>query len=224
MTLKQSIPVALLALLLPATALAGSSAQMRAFSQLQARYAAARAVWQPGLAGPHMVTGLAAHPAGRDAEARSRTFLKRYRTLFGLRNAQLRLLQVEPSRLREVVRFQQVAGELPVLGRVVAVTFDRHGELLSVASDAVVLPAFKHGGLGALAAAERAVRAVVKTRAGERVPKLATSAKEVVWASWGDARHAWAVRVTRTPGVEHLRVVVDATDGRILQISNLVRH
>ncbi len=115
MTLKQSIPVALLALLLPATALAGSSAQMRAFSQLQARYAAARAVWQPGLAGPHMVTGLAAHPAGRDAEARSRTFLKRYRTLFGLRNAQLRLLQVEPSRLREVVRFQQVAGELPVV-------------------------------------------------------------------------------------------------------------
>ncbi len=230
--MRPSIPIyaAALVLLLTAAAWAGprhtaaTPAQLQAFKQLQARYPAARAVWQPGLAGPQMVTGLAARPTGAHAEARARAFLKSNRPLFGVPDKQLRLLKVERSKLREVARFQQVADGLEVLGRVVALTMDHSGELLTVASDAAPVGTVQRGKMSRQEAMERAVKAVTATPAGSPPPKLATSAREVVMAGFGDARHAWAVRVVRSRGVEHLRVVVDARHGGILQIRNLVRH
>ena len=141
-----------------------------------------------------------------------------------MQETQLRLLAVERSRLREVVRFQQVWRDLEVLDRIVAVTLDHSGEVLTVTSDAVAVSPVKRGPMSATQAADRAVRAVVKVRAGAPLPKLASGAREVVFAGMGGARHAWAVRVVRSRGSEHLRVLVDANDGQILQVRNLVRH
>lgn len=227
--MKKWTLIALLTLL-PTLALAApptsspTASQRQAFERLSQRYKAARAVWQPTLAGPQMVTGLAASPAGKDDDARARSFLARWETLFGVSPAMLRSFEVQKTRLRSVARFGQVHDGLEVLDRFVALTFDLNGTLLTVASDAVAVDPVKRGTMSLSEAAERAIRAVTGVRSDKPAPKLRASGREVILAGYGGARHAWAVRVVRTLGREHLRVVVDARNGKILQTRNMARH
>ena len=65
---------------------------------------------------------------------------------------------------------QQVADGLEVLGRVVALTMDHSGELLTVASDAAPVGTVQRGKMSRQEAMERAVKAVTATPAGSPPP------------------------------------------------------
>lgn len=230
--MKPWTKLALVASLLaaPALALAAPHAQApsprvaQAFAELHKRYAAAEAVWQPGLAGPQMLVGLEARPDATTDRARAHAFLRTWEALMGVRARDLRFLAQERSKLRVTVRFAQTFDGLEVLDRYVAVVLDTTGTVLSVGSDAVTIAGFERGHLGRDAAVERALRHALKVPQDRPVPAARSQAREVVFAAPGLARHAWAVRVVRAQLREHLEVVVDATSGAILQVRNLVRH
>ena len=228
MLLRSPTLIAVLTLL-PCVALASAkdaptASQQQAFDRLQQRYAGAQAVWQPTLAGPQMVTGLAATPAGRDDAARAQAFLGEWRTLFGVTAAMLAHQETQRTRLRSVARFGQVFEGLEVLDRQVALTFDHGGTLLTVASDAVAISRLQRGDLTREQAISRAVQVAIRDSRSPSAGATPTSARQVVFAGYGGARHAWVVRVVRTAGHVHLRLVIDAATGSVLQIRNMVRH
>ena len=223
--------IALLFVALPVTTLANAPGSAfappsakAAFEKLQKRHPDARVVWRDGLAGAEMLTSIDETPEGATDLARAQRFLTAWNPLLGIPTSQLRHRKTENSRLRRVVRYQQRYDGLDVLDRYVNVTLDTRGTVLTLSSDAVRITSCKRGKLSRRAATRQAIRGALGLSRKAKLPKIATRARQVIFAAPGRARHVWAVTVVKTPMHEHLEVLVDAITGQVLRISNQVRH
>lgn len=139
------ITIIIAALILPNVSIQASGPSQRTF--VAARKAAARdlssltrgrkviVVWPPHRARPAMIRNLAALTSGSTAEERARGFLQRHAALFSGSKNELRLVDLQTTRSRTVVRFQQHHRGLPVFGAIVTVGLDSAGRVRAVSSE-----------------------------------------------------------------------------------------
>jgi hypothetical protein len=178
-------------------------------AQLKQRYPEVDASWRPSLPGPELVTGLdVLMPGESTPEGRARAFLSSQPDLLGIDVGLLHRVDETRAKDRVIVHFAQwaqtPAGPRPVLDRLVAVTMDTRGHILTLASDALPTAEMPPATLSAAEAQAVVVREVL---ANKRPPKL--PAVLAVWAEPGRGRLVWVLDA----GLQ--RVVVDAVTGAI---------
>jgi Zn-dependent metalloprotease len=118
-------------------------------------------VWPSHRTRPTMIRNLATPTSGSTAEARARDFLRRHAALFDGSKSELRLVDLQTSRSRTVVRFQQHHRGLPVFGAIATVGLDSAGRVRAVSSaiEPLSLPAVQPR-ISAQAAVRSACRTV----------------------------------------------------------------
>ncbi len=210
---------------IPAMALAAGAATPREAAEadlatLKARYTDADAVWKPGQPGAHVVVGLMSKPAGKTDLAKATAFLGAHRALVGVDRAGLRHIATSRSKHRIAVRFAQHHRGVPVLDRLVAVRLDHEGHVLGIVSDAMPVAKLPAARLPVADAREIAgLAAGLRDFDASKLP-----AERAILAMPGESRPVWVVEVTAAPLRAHLRVLVDAADGRVREITNHVKH
>jgi bacillolysin len=169
----------------------------------------------------------AALPQGATGAAAARAHLTAYGALFGISDQarQLRLQRTTALGKGETaVRFQQLAGGIPVLGGELVVEVNTDGALVSINGETSRLPV---PDAGAVSAARARTVAVAATAKGRAVPALALTAS--VAQPWvydpsllgapgpQAARNVWRTEVTAAKGAP-LRelVLVDAVTGGVV--------
>ena len=163
-----------------------------------------------------------------DAETVAREFLERFGTLLGVTSGGVRRTRVEKTATRSAVRYQQMYGDMRVLGAQVVVLLDSHNRVRSVSSSVLPGLSVTNAGtdVGATTAGLAAFKRVLGEAAGAHAP-----ADEQVWESL--ARKAVLVSGTRglivyrvvvptVPGVEKIVCLVDAATGEIVKAGNEV--
>lgn len=178
-------------------------------------------VWPEGRSAPALVAGLAVTSPGDQPLARAQSFLSRWSALTALKPDELRLSAVETAGTRTTVRYRQVVDGLPVQGRSLAITVEGT-EIISLVSDAVPLASVERATIDAETARVLAVQAVFG--AGPESPSLeiATQATKLIAATGDRGVEAFQVFVARRPLLEHLEVLVDAHQGRVIGIADRV--
>jgi Zn-dependent metalloprotease len=189
-------------------------------TQLKQRYPATDALFTPGQPGVHVVTGLALKPHGASHEEMAANFLADHFALTGVRGQDFEYLETSTSKHRMVVRFQQVFAKREVVDRLVAVRMELDGTILGLVSDAMPVGRVPKANVTANSARQIAV-----TWLGMRqvdTSKLHADAK--ILATPIGSRPVWVVHVVAVPMRDHLRVLIDAADGKVLAIRNIVQH
>lgn len=192
----------------------------RAFKQLQARYGTADALWRDGQAGPHIVTGLTVKPHGDSLRENARAFLRQNAALVGVAATSLRHIETSKSKHRVVARYQQTWAGRDVLDRIVAVRMEQDGTVLGLVSDAMPVRSVPKATVPASNARHIAATAV---NAPVHIARQ-LHAKAMILAHPSGAWPVWQVHVAAVPLRAHYRVVVDATNGKVVSIHNLVQH
>ena len=163
--------------------------------------------------------------AGGDFETMARSVLARHAAALGLASdADLELQSVRRGKAIDVVRFRQRAAGLPVLRGGIAVSFNRGGEAIFVASD--LRPVL--GDRGALAAAAGASHLAREAARGVAIARLgASGAYNVdrttleIFPGADGARVVWVSRLApQGEPVGDWEVLVDAASGEVLRVED----
>jgi extracellular elastinolytic metalloproteinase len=203
---------------------AAPSDRAEAAARLAERSPGAVVSWEEGrirTIAPSPSEALSAPRAGTP-EAAARAFLRDERELFGLSERELAGLELTSS-VRGAgewthLYFQQTVGGLEVYQGRLNITVRADGAVVFVGSR--LFPGLSPPGEAALSrtAAERRAAEAARDPAGN-----AADSRLVVVAENGAARLAWQVRHVPQKGEEAL-VLVDATDGTVLDRASLVFH
>jgi hypothetical protein len=194
--------------------------------ELQRRYPTAELSWSEQMLGPNVITGLQLDVPGDTVERKALQFIKQNEGLWGIHGDNLRLWHTTRSRDRSSVRLNlsvpTSAGELLVLDRVVVVTFDGAGRLITVTSDLVPLGAVQVGSVGEEQARQLAAHAVFGGR--ENQSASTGSARLAVVASLQATQVVWAVDVVASRVTERFAVLVDGQTGAIVSKRSVAIH
>ncbi|MBI5608949.1 MAG: hypothetical protein HY902_08705 [Deltaproteobacteria bacterium] len=203
-----------------------AQAAQRQAAELQRRYPAAELSWSEAMLGPVAITGLQIDVAGDNVERKALEFAKLHAALWGIRGDDLRLWHTTRSRDRNSVRLNLTvpsnAGELIVLDRVLVVTFDGAGRLITVTSDLVPLGAAQVGPISQAEARQIATKAVFAGR--ESQVTSAGSARLAAVASLQTTQVVWAVDVVASRAIERYAVLVDSQTGAVLSKRPVAIH
>ncbi len=227
LSLLLSLLAALLLLASPALAneAAGSADPARKAAeemvqQLADAYPRARAIWEDLRATPKLVTGLEVPAEGDSPEVRAQAFLGQHAAIVGVPVTGLVAEDTTRAKGRTTVRFSHRHLGVPVLDREVVVTMDMWGTVLTMANDALPVGDIADARVDGLAARNAALTSV---GLGEGDLER-SSATEAIQIAGGKATRVWVVKVLKAELSEHLRVLVDASTGAIVQKKNLAQR
>ena len=197
-----------------------AQAAKTAFAQLKQRHVSADATWKAGQPGPEVVVGLNVVSKAAGFRAKAEAFLTDHGKLVGVNASQLKFHELSRSNHRIVVRFKQVWAGREVVDRLVAVRMDHNGAVLGFVSDAMPISTVPKA-----AVSQRQAQHIAATWTGQRADLSGDYAAEArVLAMPNRAVPVWQVFVVAIPMRAHLQVMVDATNGSVLSVRNLVRH
>lgn len=191
-----------------------------AFTTLKTRAPKADVVWNPGQPGAHVIVGLMQTPAGTDDLTRAQAFLATHADLIGIGPNALKHITTSRSKHRIAVRFQQHHRGIEVLDRLVVVRLDHDGRALGFVSDA--MPIGKLAARRISADQARSIALAASSRATS--PLTPPPVRPAIIALPGRSSPVWVVDVIAKPLREHLRVVVNASTGRIVGSTNHIKH
>jgi Zn-dependent metalloprotease len=180
-----------------------------------------RVVWPEGRSAPALVAGLAVQSPGDRPEERAQSFLSRWSALTALSLDELHLSAVETAGSRTTVRYAQMVNGLPVEGRSLSITLEGT-RVISLVNEAAPLRSVDRATIDADSARVLAVQAVFG--AGPEAPSLeiATEATKAIAVVGDHGVEVFKVFVARRPLHEHLEVLVDAHQGRVIGIADRV--
>ncbi|MGM0575001.1 MAG: hypothetical protein ACQEXJ_04635 [Myxococcota bacterium] len=225
-----AVALAALLTMAAASAHAASRQELRrdaeaAFETLKQRRPSARAVWRAERPAPAVVTGLREATEGDSPRLRAEAFVERARALLGVTPGRIAHRGTRSMKGRTVVRWAQRHEGLPVLDRELTITLDDAGRVLRVVNDTVPVGEVPAARVDEDAARRTAVEAAgldprtLGEEALSRVP-----AEQAVVANPTGARRVWVVSVVARPLSRHLRVLVDATSGDVVEVRNMVHR
>jgi hypothetical protein len=176
-----------------------------------------------GARGTVALTNLRWPAPGATLEAQARSFLAAHAGTWALSAEDLAGLEfhtVRRSKSIDVVRFRQTVAGVPVLDGDVAVTLNRRGEVIFVAS--ALRPVVES------VAAEPGVDAPAARRTALAAARLAgepswEAIDLVVFPGADRARLAWRVRL-QAPGSAEWRAIVDAATGEIVRLEDVTLY
>ena len=192
-----------------------------ALTQLLSAHPQARYIPPSVEGGPALLVGLAEPTQGQDAAARALDFIQRRASALRISADQLRVAQVRQAAGQQVVLFEQVHGQLPVLGRHMAVTLDAQGKVLTVTHNVLPIQVALKGQVSAQEASAIAQRHVHGDAL--EVP-LATGYTRVILAQPGQIVEAWEIALPMTPTLLQPRVLISTLDGAVLSTRDLARR
>ncbi len=198
------------------TAPGTDDAGAQALTELTQAHPNARATTRDGAV--TSLTGVTVETTGDTPQARAEDFVARYAGAFGVGAEQLAFSSTSERRGRATVRFTQVAGDLPVEGRALTVTFDAQGRVRRVLSDVSPLRSIARGPVeapAAVAAATASIHGSPEARLSPTAPVLVVLAGDGVGAQ---GVLAWKVPVVASPLLGHVFVYVDTRDERVLRV------
>ena len=198
----------------------GSAQAQAQFKELKARFSRADVTWRAGQPGAHLVTGLALKAKGRSFQARARTFVNEHSALIGVHSENLRHIETSRSSYRIVVRFQQIFANHEVVDRLLAVRMKHDGTILGFVSDLLTVNAVPKAKISS----ERARQIAAAWTSMRHIDAAKLDADAKILALPSGSRPVWQIHVMAVPMRAHLRVLVDAANGSVLSVRNLVRH
>lgn len=205
----------------PEASLRARRAAQGALAALERGEERLRVVWPEGRSAPALVAGLAVQSPGDGPEARAQSFLRRWSALTALSLDELRFRAVETAGARTTVRYAQVIDGLIVEGRSLSITLEG-SRVISLVNEAAPLRSIDRANIDAERARVLAIQAVFG--AGPEAPSLeiATQATKAIAAVGDHGVEVFKVFVARRPLQEHLEVLVDAHQGRVIGVADRV--
>lgn len=177
-----------------------------------------RATFVPGRATPASLTGLTAPAPGPTAERRAEGFVARWAALFGVAPTELTVTTVDTAGGRTNVTLAQTHAGLEVEGKRIVVTL-AGDEVVGVTNGAQPIATFARATIDADTARLLALEAVHGPATAAPL-SLAKITRHAIAASGARGVEIYRVSVVRRPLVEHLDVLVDAHEGRVIGVTD----
>ncbi len=192
----------------------------RALDALRAECPGLRATFAHGRATPASLTGLDVAVAGDTPEVRAEGFVARHAPIFGVPASDLAVRAVATAGARTNVTLAQRHEGLDVEGKSVVVTLEGR-RVVGVTNGAQPITALARATISAESARLLALEAVHGPATAAPL-SLATITRHALAVRGGRAVEIYRVGVLRKPLVEQLEVLVDAHEGRVIGLTNLL--
>ena len=183
-----------------------------------------RVVYGRGQLGPSVLTGIRLPTDGATPRARADDFLERMSIVLGVPSTQLAFVKVTATRDRNIVRYRQVTGDQIVHGRVVALTLDAEGFVISISSDAHPVSEVLRGELSDDDARKSAAAAALGTDDHTALPPAPARVERVVIVNGNEAFEAARVLVATRGGAAVLEVLIDTRTGKVASVRPVIKH